>query len=87
MYAVPWEYKNYKGIEKGLLRYAMKDILPYDVLWRKKSPYPKTHDPKYMNLVSDALRELLLRKDAPIMQLVNKQELENLLSAQYTWPW
>ena len=87
MYAVPWEYKNYKGIEKGLLRYAMNDILPYDVLWRKKSPYPKTHDPKNMNLVSDALRELLLRKDAPIMQLVNKQELENLLSAQYTWPW
>ena len=87
MYAVPWEYKNYKGVEKGLLRYAMKDVLPYDVLWRKKSPYPKTHDPKYMNLVSDALRELLLRKDAPIMQLVNKQELENLLSAQYAWPW
>lgn len=87
LYGVPWEFKNYNGVEKGLLRYAMKDVLPYDVLWRKKSPYPKTHDPKYMELVSDALSQLLLQKDAPILQIVKKEELEKLLQAEYTWPW
>jgi asparagine synthase (glutamine-hydrolysing) len=43
LWNIPWEYKSMKGREKGLLRQAMKDILPEDVLWRKKSPYPKTH--------------------------------------------
>ena len=87
LYGVPWEYKNFNCVEKGLLRYAMKDVLPHEVLWRKKSPYPKTHDPKYMELVSDALGKLLMQKDAPILQIVKKQELENLFQAQYTWPW
>lgn len=87
LYGVPWEYKNYKGVEKGLLRYAMSGVLPQEILWRKKSPYPKTHDPKYFNLVSNALREVLAQKDAPVLQIVQKQELEKLLQAQYTWPW
>ena len=87
MYGVPWEYKDHKGVEKGLLRYAMEGILPKEVLWRKKSPYPKTHDPKYMTLVSDGMKEVLQQKNAPIFQIVQKQELEKLLQAEYTWPW
>ncbi|MBQ1273048.1 MAG: asparagine synthetase B, partial [Clostridia bacterium] len=39
LYGVPWEFKDYQGREKGLLRYAMADYLPDDVLNRKKSPY------------------------------------------------
>ena len=46
LYGVPWEYKDYGGKEKGLLRYAMDGLLPEEVLWRKKSPYPKTYDPR-----------------------------------------
>ena len=87
MYAVPWEFKDYGGVEKGLLRHAMEGILPKEVLWRKKSPYPKTLDPRYLTLVSDALRSVLSEKNAPIFQIVRKQELENLLEAEYTWPW
>ena len=87
MYAVPWEYKNYQGAEKGLLRYAMNGLLPDAVLWRKKSPYPKTHDPKYLELVSNALRDLLRQSDAPILKIVKREALENLLNAQYVWPW
>ena len=87
MYAVPWEFKDYGGVEKGLLRHAMEGILPKEVLWRKKSPYPKTLDPRYLTLVSDALRSVLSEKNAPIFQIVRKQELENLLQAEYTWPW
>ena len=87
MYGVPWEFKDYQGREKGLLRYAMKEYLPNEILYRKKSPYPKTYDPHYLQLVSDQLQALLSQKDAPIFQLVNKNALENLLSAEYTWPW
>lgn len=37
LYNVPWEYKDWEGHEKGLLRTAMQDFLPAEVLWRKKS--------------------------------------------------
>ena len=87
MYGVPWEYKDYNHTEKGLLRYAMEGVLPKEVLWRKKSPYPKTYDPKYLDIVSDRLRSLLDRKDAPIYGIVNRKALENLLNMDFTWPW
>lgn len=45
---IPWEIKFYNNREKGLLRKAMTGILPEDILWRKKSPYPKTHNPGYL---------------------------------------
>lgn len=87
LYGVPWEYKDYQGKEKGLLRCAMADVLPEQVLWRKKSPYPKTYDPRYLELVSGMLRQVLAQKDAPIFQLVDRSALENLLEAEYAWPW
>ncbi len=87
LYGVPWDMKDYNGEEKGLLRYAMRGILPDQILHRKKSPYPKTFHPHYLELVSQQLRELLHKQDAPILQIVSKKALENLLDAQYVWPW
>ena len=87
LYGVPWEFKDYQGKEKGLLRYAMEGILPEEVLWRKKSPYPKTWDPRYLELVSQRLRGVLERKDSPLFQLVSRVALEKLLTQQSLWPW
>ena len=87
LYGVPWEFKDYKGYEKGLLRWAMRDVLPDEVLWRKKCPYPKTYDPRYMALVSNMLRSVLEQNDAPIFQIVRKDKLRSLLEADWPWPW
>lgn len=87
LYGVPWEYKDYQGREKGLLRYAMRGMLPEEVLYRKKSPYPKTYDPHYMELVSKMLREVLKDPNAPLLQLVNKEHLEQLFTSDSPWPW
>jgi asparagine synthase (glutamine-hydrolysing) len=87
MYAVPWEFKEYGGKEKGILRKAMEGVLPNEVLWRKKSPYPKTYDPRYLTLVRDRLEALLRRKDAPLFQILKKDAVSNLLHAELTWPW
>ena len=87
LYGVPWAYKDHQGREKGLLRYAMAGILPHEVLLRKKSPYPKTWDPQYMQLVSARLRQLLGQKDAPIFHLVRREALEALLSGSSGEPW
>ena len=87
LYGVPWEFKEHQGKEKGLLRTAAEGLLPHQVLWRKKSPYPKTYHPRYLQLVSDQLRDLLAQNDAPIFQLVRREALEGLLTAEYAWPW
>ena len=78
LYNVSWEYKDYKGREKGLLREAMKDWLPEKVLWRKKSPYPKTHDPVFLDIVTERLRSVL-DSGGRLTELVKREELERLL--------
>ncbi len=87
LYTVPWEFKDHDGYEKGLLRTAMTGLLPDEVLWRKKSPYPKTYDPGYLTVVSHCLKRLLDTDSAPIYQVVRKEALQELLTTEYTWPW
>ena len=87
LYGVPWAFKDYLNKEKGLLRYAMEGILPEEVLWRKKSPYPKTFDPRYFELVSAGMRQLLRQKDAPLFALIRREETERLLNQENPWPW
>ena len=87
LYGVPWEYKDHMGKEKGLLRRAMEGILPEEILWRKKSPYPKTFDPCYASLVRASLREKLEQKDSPLCYLLSRNGLEELLATEHPWPW
>ena len=87
LYGVPWAYKDHKGKEKGLLRTAMEGILPEEVLWRKKSPYPKTMDPKYLELVSHRMEQLLQNKDAPLFQLISPDAVRRVLEEEQAWPW
>ena len=87
LYRVPWSFKDYKNREKGLLRYAMKDILPDDVLWRKKSPYPKTLDPQYLHIVSNLFEEMISDNNAPIFQIIDKSALNELHRNEPVWPW
>ena len=87
LYGVPWEYKDYHGKEKGLLRVAMEGLLPDEILWRKKSPYPKTHDPRYLELVSSGLRQILADRSSPLFHLVEPAALESLFDERPAWPW
>lgn len=87
LYTVPWEYKDYKHYEKGLLREAVKDLLPEEILWRKKSPYPKTHNPAYLAAVRAELQKVLDNRNAPIFEIVNKDSLKALLTEEISEPW
>jgi asparagine synthase (glutamine-hydrolysing) len=82
LYTVPWEFKDYLGREKGLLRKASEDILPTSVLWRKKSPYPKTFNPNYLTAVSNRLSLVLHDPSSPLLYLLKQSSLELLLSPQ-----
>ena len=87
LYNVPWEYKDYNHYEKGLLRKAMEDYLPEKILWRKKSPYPKTHNPAYLKKVSELLTEIISDNNSPLLQIIKKNELEKLLVSDVSQPW
>lgn len=87
MYGVPWEFMNYNGREKGLLRHAVGDLLPDEITWRKKSPYPKTYDPQYLQMVQNKLHNILNSKDSAIFQIVDKKTLKNILFTEQAWPW
>jgi asparagine synthase (glutamine-hydrolysing) len=82
LYSAPWEFKDYLGREKGLLRQAVRGLLPEKVLLRKKSPYPKTHNPGYLKAVSKKLSEIIADPTQPLHQIVKKQALQELIAAQ-----
>lgn len=86
LYRVPWGFKDYQGREKGLLRHAFQDLLPQEVLERKKSPYPKTWNPDYMAAVSALLREELTGS-SPLLDFLDKDALLGLCGEDRSLPW
>lgn len=87
---VPWEMKNYKNREKGLLRKALEGILPDEVLYRKKSPYPKTHNPVYTKTVTDMLTGILAEKDSALYEFFDYNQLKEIINtggAAFKEPW
>ena len=87
LYGIPWEMKDYRSREKGLLRKAMEGLLPEEVLYRKKSPYPKTFDPTYETLMGRRLTDILEDSGSPIHYLVNTNAVAEILTEEPKWPW
>jgi len=89
-YNIPMDMKYYKNREKGLLREALTGLLPEDVLWRKKSPYPKTHNPNYTIAVQKWMNIILKDKSSPILQIINKDKVQEIVDSggrAYGKPW
>lgn len=79
LWNVPWHMKCRDGVVKGLLRAAAKDLLPDEVLYRRKSPYPKTYDPGYEALLRRELLKVLKDSRAPLGMLVDLHKVEAFL--------
>lgn len=76
---IPNKMKFYKGREKGLLREALKGILPEEILLRKKSPYPKTHNPEYTRAVQQEMNIILNNNNSPINDLIDKNQVIKII--------
>ena len=90
LWNIPWEMKSLKGREKGLLRYISRDFLPAEIVDRKKSPYPKTHNPTYLKKVKEMLFNIMNNSNAPINDLLNKDYILNILDSDgksFSRPW
>ncbi len=89
-YNMPWEFKAYHGREKGILREAMRGILPDAIVYRKKSPFPKTHNPVYFEIVSQKVREILSdTTPSPLLELLSKKGVYDIIEHPETIssPW
>lgn len=76
---IPWEMKTWHNREKGILRLALTDVLPGEVLERRKSPYPKTHHPAYLAAVRRNLLRILDDPDSPLLPLIDKKYVRELV--------
>ncbi|OOL99427.1 asparagine synthetase 3 [Clostridium acetobutylicum] len=87
---IPPEIKFLNGREKGILRKAFEGVLPQDVIERKKSPYPKTFDPRYTALVQKWLKKVVEDKTSPILDIIDLKTVNELIEtggSSYKTPW
>ena len=89
VFNVPWHMKCPNGIVKGLLRHAGEGLLPDEILWRRKSPYPKTYHPDYEKSLGLRLKEVLASPSAPIRTLLDTKKVRAFLESpsNYGKPW
>lgn len=78
---IPWSLKMWGSREKGILRKALEGIVPDDVLYRKKSPYPKTHNPAYTEATRSWLLEILDDSSSPLHRLIDTAAVRRLALA------
>lgn len=88
-YNMPWRIKAYNNREKGILRKAFEDELPEIIAWRKKSPYPKTFNPVYLNEVRKMTADVLDDKSSPLYEMLNQNAVRELMQNpdSLTEPW
>ncbi len=82
LWNLPFHYKYQKNTEKYLLREAFKEIIPEKVLYRKKNPYPKTHNPVFLSGVTKLLKERLENKNSVLYKLFDKNRINDLLNRE-----
>ena len=89
LWNIPWEMKAHNGIIKGLLRESAQSLLPEEILWRKKSPYPKTYDTCYESLLQERFYDILHTQSSPILPFIDIKKTEQFLSSpsDYGKPW
>lgn len=89
IFNVPWSMKYQNGVVKSLLRESAVGMLPDEILYRKKSPYPKTYDPGYESLLAKQLIEVIENPSSPILQFIDKAKVYFFINtpSDYGSPW
>lgn len=89
VFNIPWEMKAKNGVVKNILRESSIGFLPDDVLYRKKSPYPKSYHPYYENLLGKRLLSIIEEGESPILELVDCNKVKRFISSvkDYGKPW
>lgn len=78
-YNMPWGFKSLEGREKGIVRRAFADELPKEIVYRKKSPYPKTFHPVYTRLCADYVRRIFEDNTSVTASLFDRNAVQKLM--------
>lgn len=72
------------------MRKALEGMLPEEILYRKKSPYPKTHNPEYTGGVKNWLMQVLEDRNSVLHEFFDQQKLHDIIEskgAAFKEPW
>lgn len=88
-YNMPWDFKSLEGREKGIVRRAFANELPKEIVYRKKSPYPKTFHPVYTRLCADYVRRIFEDNTSVTASLFDRNAVQKLMQRpeSLTEPW
>lgn len=89
IFNVPWEMKAKDGLVKNVLRQSSVGKLPDSILFRKKSPYPKSYNPYYEQLLGKRLMHILEDSNSPLLRIVDKEKVLRFIQSvkDYGKPW
>ena len=82
---IPWSMKNKNNVSKNVLREAACGILPENIRLRKKSPYPKTHNPVYEREVKKRLKNIIDDDNSPILAFCEKGRLLDIVNGEFDY--
>ncbi len=88
VFNIPWQYKCHNGQTKSLLVECGKEYLPAEILYRKKSPYPKTYDPNYEKLLGKMVM-IEMERNKSLAEIIDRKKLINFIDSpkDYGKPW
>jgi len=86
VYNIPWYIKTKDNVTKYTLRKAFENTVPKEIVYRKKSPFPKTYNPKYTEELLKIFRKDVLNKNSALYPLLNI-EIVNNIEKEHTKPW
>lgn len=77
-YNMPWKFKSPGGREKGVLRRAFENELPYEIAWRKKVLIPKHTIPYILKRFAKWRKPCLPIKPRPCTKCLTRRKSANL---------
>lgn len=89
VFNIPWEMKAKDGIVKNILRQSGRNFLPEEILFRKKSPYPKLYHPFYEELLGKRLLQILEDSASPLHEILDVEKVKQFINSvkDYGKPW
>lgn len=89
VFNIPWNMKAYDGVVKNILRQSACGKLPDGILFRKKSPYPKSYNPYYERLLVKRLENDIREDNCPILDIIDQGKLKRFMKSvkDYGAPW
>ena len=89
LWNIPWEIKYRGGEVKALLKDSFKGIVPDEILYRKKSPYPKSYNPGYEAILKQRAQKIIDNNDSPILSIIDREKIKNFMNTalEYGKPW